>query len=224
MISVVYAAVKSGEPRSSSRVSADVRTETAFSVGYTYPGSFGIALTLPNDRLLIGDSWLDESFGVIFAMANAPSPSDVAQFAEHVGSAPIREMYRWSNQHAEHGIGVDIEWRRDLQVRSRLFLQPPELEHLSQTIAETSDEQTQQLTIDGSLFALDTQRRTFRLAVDEAESVRGRLAEDMIVSDADPIAVPGRYRLLLTRTVTTQYSTDADQVSWQLDRIESKLS
>ena len=36
-------------------VSSVVATETALRVAYSYPGSFGVVFTVPNDRMLIPD-------------------------------------------------------------------------------------------------------------------------------------------------------------------------
>ena len=59
LVSVIYDAVKSGTPKRRRRVSVDAATETAFDLGYVFPGSLGVVLTMPNERLLLGESKLD---------------------------------------------------------------------------------------------------------------------------------------------------------------------
>ena len=218
LVSVVYAAVASGERRATTRVSADVSDATTFRFGYSFPGSVGFALTLPNERLLMGASKLDESMDVVFSLAQALSTEDIRAFARRLGPAPVREMYRWSSTHAVSNLGAEIRWRMGATTKSGLFLQPPEFEHLRATIEATSEATEEEVPLAGMLVGLDTVRRSFHMQFPGGDDLRGALSDNLALTE--PARIPAHYRVWLTKTTRTQYSMDMDEVTWELTRLE----
>lgn len=218
LVSIVYSAIAGGAPKQRASVSAEVIAETSFGFGYTYPGSVGMVLTLPNERLLFGGSRLDDAMHAIFDMARAESASAIAEFAATLGPAPVREMYKWSDLHARRGLGADIEWRREMEVRAELVLQPPEIVHLRDTIGEVGDAKEEELKLGARLVGIDLAQSTFHLQVEGADDIRGRLAEGG--ATIDPTMVPALYSVALIRRTQTQYSTDEDRVTYELLRLE----
>lgn len=77
MVSTVYDAVKSNIPKIRARISPEMIKETEFDFAYTFPGSVGVVLTIPNQRLLGIESYLDETFSEIANMAQAKESSEV---------------------------------------------------------------------------------------------------------------------------------------------------
>ena len=75
------------------------------------------------------------------SLAKARSTSDIREFAQRLGLASIRAMYKWASGHARAGLGVGIEWRRESTVRASLLAQQPELEKLYRMMEETSEEE-----------------------------------------------------------------------------------
>lgn len=59
----------------------EIVAETALTFGYTFPGSVGIVFTMPNERLLIGETALDEADRKVFDMAKAQTPDQIAKHA-----------------------------------------------------------------------------------------------------------------------------------------------
>ena len=66
LVSTVYDAIKTNIPKERARISAEIAAETEFRFGYTFPGSVGVVLTVQNQRLLIGESYLDESMRELY--------------------------------------------------------------------------------------------------------------------------------------------------------------
>jgi hypothetical protein len=218
LVSNVYAAIKTGQPRSKGKISDAVMSETGFGFGYVYPGSLGVVLTLPNDRLLIGDTNLDVSMRTVFDMARADGAGDIVGYADTLGPAAVRALYRWSFAHGAAGLGADIEWRRELDVHAELFLQAPELDRLANAIAQTGDPVSEEVTILGKLVGIDTARRTFHFTFENQPDIKGTLAEGVSPED-NPALVPALYTANLTKTTRPRYAVDEDEVKWVLNSL-----
>lgn len=218
LVSVVYDAVKHSIKKERTRVSASAVIETTFQFGYSFPGSVGFVLTIPNERLLIGESALDDSIRIIFDMAKAQSHREIREFANNIGSASVKAMYDWAASHSAHGLGADIEWRREQNVRASLLAQWPELEALHNIIDETGEETTEEVSIVGRLVAADLGRKTFRIELPDQEEVRGTFVD--AISPARAATLPSQYRADLTKHTRLHYATDKTVVSFFLHRLE----
>jgi hypothetical protein len=173
-----------------------------------------VVLTIANQRLLIGESFLDESMKLISDMAKVHDSPEVLSYAKKLGPASVRALYRWAYDHAESGLGVDIEWRRKEVIRGRVFAQRPEFEKLHQTISLTSDEQVSEFTTLATLVGANVSRQTFEMKLDTGEEIRGSLSE--AISEGQTIHLPKRYRALIRKTQAILYSTDEEKVSYHL--------
>jgi len=220
LVSTVYDAIKTTIPKVRARISAEVVAETEFRFGYTFPGSVGVVLTIPNQRLLIGESHLDESLQVISKMAKVHDSPEVLEYAKRLGPASVRALYRWAYDHAESGLGVDIEWRRQQVIRTRIFAQRPELQRLHQTIAMTSEERISELTVHADLVGVDVARRTFHVKLDTGEDIRGSLAKDIPISEKQTVELPKRYKAHIIKTEKIYYSTEEEVTSYNLLSLE----
>lgn len=223
LVSTVYDAIKTTVPKVRARISAEVVAETEFRFGYTFPGSVGVVLTIPNQRLLIGESHLDESLQVISKMAKVHDSPEVLEYAKRLGPASVRALYRWAYDHAESGLGVDIEWRRQQVIRTHLFAQQPELERLYQTIGMTSEERISELTVHADLVGVDVARRTFHVKLDTGEDIRGSLAKDINISEKQTVELPKRYKAHIIKTEKIYYSTEEEVTSYNLLNLEPLL-
>ena len=218
MVSTTYAAVKSGTPRKGARVGETDLQESEFRFAYAYPGSVGFVFTLPNKRLLMGQSSLDEAMGQIAKIAKADGPAAISKFVARLGPAPIRAVHRWSKSHTDAGLGASIDWQRDQEVLESVFLDVPEMDRLCETIEATSESMSEKVRLHGVLVGLHSENGTFDLILDNMSHVRGKLGMD--VSEARPAKVPARYVTVLTKTTRTRLATDSDDVTWVLDSLE----
>src|SRR5205085_948706 len=110
--SLTYDALKNG-PKQRARLTPEVEAETSFEFGYAFSGSVGVVMTFENERLLLGETLLDEAMSVMFEMAKATTSAEIAAFAKRIGPPPIRALYQWASDHLAADMGADIEWRKD---------------------------------------------------------------------------------------------------------------
>ena len=213
LFSLVYDALKNG-PKERSRLSQDIVNETSLGFGYAFSGSVGMVMTLPNERLLLGETRLDESMNLVFQMAKASSASEIAKFVAKIGRAPVKAIYDWAKAHADHELGADIEWRRQEQVRSQLFIQKPELENLRNVIDEMSEETEEEIEVVGDLVGADVRRRTFHIRPQAGSDISGRFA--VAIDEEHTVELPRPYRARLRKTTKFIYSTEEEKVNYSL--------
>jgi hypothetical protein len=217
MVSTVYDAVKSKVPKIRARVSAEIIKETEFNFAYTFPGSVGVVLTIPNQRLLGIESYLDETFSEITNMAQVKDSSEVLNFAKRLGVASIRTLYSWAFDHDNLGLGVNIEWRRAKTIRNRLLTQRPEFERIHKTIEQTSEQTVKEREIIGQLEGADVSKKTFHIKSDTGEEFKGFTD---IISESQRVELPRRYKAVIITREQIKYSTEEEIVSHQLIKLE----
>lgn len=213
LFSIVYDALKNG-PKARASFSAEIAKESGFNFGYSFSGSIGFVLTMPNERLLLIDSELDESMNLIFDLAKAESSEIVRSYAKKVGPAPIRKIYEWASNHIDASMDADIKWKRNEQIRSELFLQKPEWARLTQIIEATSEEEPIQIEVTGRLIGGDIKARQFHMAFEgEAEDIKGRLGESVSINNKELNQV---YTAVLEKITKTYYSIEKEDISYVL--------
>lgn len=217
LISTVYSAVKSGQPRRSARLSDEVVRESTLGFGFSFAGSVGFTLTLPTQPQLFEDPII-ESVTLAFSMARATSPEAVQGYARKLGPAPVRQLYEWARVHEEHALGADITWMGLRSHSARLLLQPPEFSRLRGLIEVMSDEQNESVVLSAMLVGLDAETGIFHARFDDGDEVRGRLGPE--VSFSEPARIPARHTVWLNRKTVTRLATGAETVSWILERME----
>ena len=139
LISSVYDALKNG-PKHRRRLSQETVKETSLRLGYVFSGSIGMVLTLPAPEPSHRESTglLDKSIDVFFHLAHATTTMEIAEIREQVGLPPIRALSKWASALTAHDLGAAIEWEGQHTIKNRLFIQTPELYHLSRISAEMS--------------------------------------------------------------------------------------
>lgn len=213
LFTVVYDALKNGA-RQRIRRNPEIAAATTFEFGYSFTGSVGFVFTLPNDRLLTGGTDLDRAIDTIFELAKARDTDQIRSFARTLGVAPIRLMYKWATDHVDAGLGVDIDWRREYNVRSNLLVQVPELEVLQHAISQTSEEKREVFTTEGRLVGADVQGHRFRLKIEDGSEIRGQMSQS--ISAEQTVELPKRYTAQIEKTTIISYSTDEENVSYYL--------
>jgi hypothetical protein len=213
LITVVYDAIKNG-PSERARVSADSAKESAFEFGYSFLGSVGFVMTMPNERLLFGESNLDRAVNFIFEMAKAKETQQIAAFAKEIGIASIRKIYQWADDHVVYALNAEIKWLRNDQVRGTLFIQTPELEKLKQTIDQTSDKKEEEIIVTGNLVGGDVKTRKFHMTFEDAAEIKGDMSEEL--ARGGELRLDHRYTATIRKTTQIHYSTEKEDVSYLL--------
>jgi hypothetical protein len=214
LLSVVFDAFKNG-PKIRARLSAEIVSRSTLDFGYAYPGSLGFVLTMPNERLLVGESELDRAIAAIFEMAKAETPQQLAAHVAEVGVAGIRRLYSWSSAHAEYGLSADIKWQRKDHDRAGVIVQKEELARLREIIDQASEEKVEGFEIVGELIGLDVgSGYSFRIAVPGAEDIDGKIAENFDRSQS--YVINNRYTARLLKKSKIFYSTEREEEWWEL--------
>jgi hypothetical protein len=219
-VSVTYAAVRGGTPKSTRSINAEVSRATDLSVAYTYPGSLGVVLSIPNERLLPGfTSPLDQSVSTVITVAKQENIGKVAEIAKRVGPGPMAAMFDWAKSNAAYHLGTDIQWRRDQEVRESSFIQYQEFEQLSQAIEAEEEESAVEIDIVGVLVGADTKTQSFHFVTSDTDTdIRGKFTD--AISNSQKAQLPQRYAAKIKKTTKIQYSRDKEDVSYFLLKLE----
>ncbi len=216
-VSVVYDALKNG-PKQRMRVGPEAATESTFDFSYCFAGSVGFALTIPNERLLADiQSTLDDAIDKLFSLARSAQPADIAQQAKELGHGPVRAVRQWAGCLAQAGLGAEICWQRGKDLRNRLLIQRPELQHLCNTIDEKGGEAITTREVVGELCAANVRAKSFSMQLEGDEIIHGSFSD--AISEAHSAELPHRYRAKLTKTVQVNYATDDENVSYHLTEL-----
>lgn len=217
VLSIFYDAIKSG-PKQKAKMGADILTQTALEFAYAFPGSIGFVFTIPNERLMLIESGLDEAVRTLFEVARAAKPADILEYAKRLGPAPIRTLYEWADGHVKALLSAEIEWRRGQEVRMRALIQRPEFERLQLVLSETSEETQETLRLTGVLLGGDAATHSFHFDPDiGGGDIRG--GSD-IFDPAHPGGFPKRYMATIRKTTQVKFSTEQDITYYDLLRLE----
>lgn len=215
LVTTAYEALRTG-PKQRITTNAEARSATSFNFAYTFSGSLGVVLTVPNDHLLMGSTYLDAAVEEVFGLLSASDSSAIRQKAETLGPAAVALAYRWAKVQAEAGVGSDVEWRRGPLVRSRVLLQHQELQHLEQLIAQTTEIVEDRVPMRGRLVGIDAKTRTFHFEY-AGDDIRGRVAES--VSFETTVELPAIYDAVVLQRKRIELATGEESITYLLESL-----
>lgn len=218
---VLYDVIKRNEPRRRAKVAPESLHESSFDFGYAFSGSLGFVFTLPNERMLLGQSLHDMAIDALAKFPAAESTDEISVLAKRYGAAPVRLAYQWAQAHVEAGLDVDLEWKRGEEVRQHMRAEVGVLRRLTDLIASTSEVDRYNLQYYGKLVGIDTQSRTFHLVVDGKQDIRGSLHESF--EHPQPLTVDTYYTAYLDVEVQVHYATGSEDRRNVLRALSAKL-
>jgi hypothetical protein len=210
----VYDALTSGKKRLRSRPSSVVIERTAMGFGYSFTGSLGVTMTLPEDVTLFDAEILQRTVDTLFEIARAETSEQVAAFAAVLGPAPVRAVYRWAQGHENTGTGLEIDWYNPAAERRSLVLNRNQTFNLSRTIEESSDTHVEMGVITGLLVGLQAEHGRFWMEIADESTISGRM--DARVLEAGPVTVPARYEAHVQRSTSVNFATGSEDVEYLL--------
>lgn len=214
--STTYDALKTG-PKRRSRLSADIIAESSLNFAFTYPGSVGVAMTIPSERLLFEND-LQRAMTKTTEMLTAKGSDQVHYFAKQLGAASIRTLYDWVNDHVSANLGVDIQWIANNNSIAKITTGIGHLRNLKLAIEETSDMEENVFEARGWLVGADTQRHTFHMVFEEADEVRGKMSES--IGDAYTVELPQQYIATIKKTAFINYATAEEIVTYFIESLK----
>ncbi len=205
LFSTVHRALR---PRRSRR--RDEVEDAGFGIAYTFPGSLGIALTLPRElEMFDSNQYYDEAMQTVFAMAQSRSPDEIVQHVRSVGPTAVRQMDRWAADHVSYGLGADIRWKTQTANPKRLFIQPPEISGLRNAILLSDYSAPRTIEVVGVLVGADMDRKSFHFKTEARQDLRGRFLD--AITTEHRVQLPAPYTAKIRVTTQTVYSTNEEE-------------
>lgn len=218
----VYDALKNG-PKSRRRLSMEAERESQLRVAYAFPGSFGLAFTVGNERLLLPEvqSHLDRAVETVLTLGKAAGNISVITAAvKQVGRASLIAVHGWAEANSRYGSGAAVEWTRGISTRMSASIQAPEFSALSQTLERFSEATQHELRVSGVLVGADIRSRRFHFVADETlEDIRGSF--DDAIGEQQQRLVPARYSAIIEKKVQTTLATEEEKISYFLVRLST---
>lgn len=213
LFTTVYRALK---PRRRSEIE-----DSDFGIAYTFPGSLGVALTLPRElEMFDSGRHFDDAMQTVFGMMRSRTADEILQHAHNVGVTAIRQMDRWAADHADYGLGADIGWRAQTANPKRLFIQPPEISSLRNAISLSAYSAPRTIEVVGLLVGADMDRRSFHLRTETNQHIRGRFSDAITAEHRAQLPAP--YTAKLRLTTQTLYATEQEEDAYFLLSLEPR--
>lgn len=220
LVTSVFDAIKTHKPKARARIAPELVQLSTFDFGYAVPGSLEIVLTIPNDRLLLVESELDQAVSTVFRLMKSDDSREIGDLAGEVGVSSIKKLYELAEDHYKYAVSADITWTRDKENRGEILVQPAEFERLCGRLAEKSDETSEHVTVRGRLVGLDVDVGTFHMVFPEGDDIKGKLGGAF--REGRVSEVPGNYFAEMIKTTTIYYSTREDRVVYELVELRQK--
>lgn len=206
--------------KSRKRLSPEVTDLTALNFGYAYPGSLGVAMTLPSESTLFGTSKFDDTIAALIEVMRLSDESEVRHIAETYGIAVIRRAYDWSRTNAQGGYGIDLTWVHLRGERRGTVTQLDDFERIVELISRTSDQERRTRRIYGMLVGIDTQTKRFRFYQANGPTYAGHLAPEF--PETVRWSVNTFYVATIEITSTISYATEETKTTFTLKALGSQ--
>ena len=220
--SQAFESIRKGSPRDRRNLGAESISLSSLQVAYAFPGSFGMALTIPNTRLLFPEmlTQIDRAAVTILDVVTSnASPKSVSSTIEVMGRAPIAAIYDWATVNAQNETGAGVEWLRGDQTKNNVIVQARQFRSVSDSLDRISDKRTTEVSIDGVLVGADTKSLRFHfLAFDGDENIRGNFL--YAISDTQQARLPAKYRAILSKTTEFKFASNSEKSTYFLERLE----
>jgi hypothetical protein len=220
LVTTVFDAIKTKKPKVRARIAPELVQLSSFDFGYVAPGSLEIVLTVPNERLLLVESDLDDSVNTVFTMMKSADPHEVGELVDKVGIASVKKLYELAEDHYKYALSAHIKWKRNEEIRGEILVQPAQFERLCARLDERSEETRELVSVKGRLVGLDVELRTFHMTFPEGEDIRGRVGPAF--KEGKVSEVPGNYIADMVKTTVVYYSTREDRVTYELVELRQR--
>lgn len=215
LVTAVFDAVRNG-PKIRFRPSVDTMELSSFQFAGAGAGSVVISLTIPNDRLLVDQSDLDRTFGLVERTISARASEDLKELAEIVGIASIAKAYNWADASSSYGLDTIIRWGKSYAESTEVIISRSEAEIVRNLIESKSDENIDNVDLDCVLLGFDGATSYFHIeTLGERQDIRGNLAPEISRS----WTTGSIYRASLIRTSQIKYATGEEKTQWTLQSL-----
>jgi hypothetical protein len=215
IFTTVYDALERGPKKKAAKNSDKAIADTSLGFAYTFPGSVGVMMTLPNERFLF-ESKLDAAMEKTFDLIRAQEPDELQLLTDIVGVPAIRLVHQWAEENVKAGFGADIVWQRDDVVKREVRVQAPEIAQKAATIKAMSAKET--VVVVGELLDVKVSDHTFQMQLRD-KIIHGSF--DKAISTQNPAKLPKVYRATLNIMEKIVIDdTGEEQIDYFLLRLE----
>ena len=180
-------------------------------------GNADIHFTIPNDRLLLLASDLDEAFGLVLDLLTARAKTVFRNIAARGGIASVTAAHAWAENAVQYGLTTTIAWRKASDEQRVVTLTHSDALLFKTAIEAVSDETVDEVDRQCELLALDDASGTFRIEVAGGETISGILAEGF--PRGGSWTTRHWYTAILHRAMRVRYANGEETVRWTLRRL-----
>jgi hypothetical protein len=213
MVTTIFDAVRNG-PKKRAHISQEIAQLSTLEFGYSFSGSIGFALQVPNDRLLLVESDMDMAISLGMAASKASSIDEIAALAQKIGAAGMRRVYQLAETHAKYGISAKLLWTRGQQKKREAIVEAEEWKRLRDLLEQSGDVDEAEFPAFGTVVDLNFKVGTFHMSFAEGEDIRGRL--DEAFDRTATRELPALYTARIRRVTKVSYATEEEQTSYAL--------
>lgn len=187
---------------------------SAFDFAGATAGSVILSLSVPNERLLLGETDLDRALGYVERALSARQSEDLQSLAKEIGIAAITKAFVWADVSTQFALDTDVTWGKTVSGDRRGFaITRDEAEVVRELILAKSDTEKDSIEVDCKLLGFDGATSYFHIEfLDGQTDVRGDLSPDLPRS----WTTGHLYRARLRRETTLTYATGEERVAWTL--------
>jgi hypothetical protein len=190
---------------------------SSLSFARTPGGNADIHFTIPNDRLLLLASDLDETFGLVFDLLMARAKTVFRNIAARGGIASVTAAHAWAENAVQYGLTTTIAWRKASDEQRVVTLSHSDALLFKTAIDAVTDETVDEVDRQCELLALDDASGTFRIEVAGGETISGILAEGF--PRGGSWTTRHWYTAILHRAMRVRYANGEETVRWTLRRL-----
>lgn len=217
----VYDFVKNGAKKVA-RYTNEIKEQTALNIGYTYPGSVGVLLTIDNPRGLFFDTGeFDDVVNVINTLTELRSIQEVRQVAQKMGLPVVRSVYNWAEQNWQAQYSVDIKWARSDRVSTGRFVERAEFLKITSLIKQTEDEEPRDFEVVGTLAGYNVLTDSFSITSHNGDTFSGKLSDGFVRKQ---YKVPMQYVAQIREKAVTNYAIEKTVTTYELLSLDELAS
>lgn len=217
MVTSFFGAIRD-KPRDRAPFPREIVAASTLNVGYTFPGSLGFVLYVPNDQFLPTKTDLELAVQGIVDLSRAEDVETVRRLKDQFGKTSIVSFYRWSETHLGCDFDADIKWGRGQTRPIERVVQRSELEKVRQLIDAADEAVEKTVSLRGVLSSKNIPRRSFAFVVTDTDQlITGTL--DSTFDESIEHSVPGEYEAILDQVVVHRLYAEEDKVTWKLKEL-----
>lgn len=180
-------------------------------------GNADIHFTIPNDRLLLLASDLDETFGLVFDLLMSRAKTMLRNIGARGGIASVAAAHAWAENAVQYGLTTTIAWRKASDEQRAVTLSHSDALLFKTAIEAVSDETVEEIDRPCELLALDDASGTFQMEVSGGDTISGILADGF--PRGGSWTTRHWYTAILHRAMRVRYANGEETVRWTLRRL-----